>query len=233
MAWLLRRKLQILWPDLQVIGEANSGTDAIAIIHATQPDIVSLDIQMPGLSGLDVATALPRICQIVFVVAYDQYAINAFEHSAVDYLVKPVSDKRLVQCIERLRQRETPDLVSVQDLLKQFGENRPEHLVWLRTGLDDVTALLSVDDVVFLQAQQKYTSVFTSDWEHLLRMPMKQLAERLDPDIFWRIHRSLIVRVDQILNAKRDFRGRYTVTLRQRPERLRSSETYGYQFRRM
>ena len=118
----LRRKLQILWPDLQVIGEANSGTDAIAIVHATQPDIVFLDIQMPGLSGLDVATALPRTCQIVFVTAYDQYAINAFEHSAVDYLLKPVSDKRLVQCIERLRQRETPDLVSVQDLLKQFGE---------------------------------------------------------------------------------------------------------------
>lgn len=229
----LQRKLQSLWPDLQVLGEANNGTEAIAIIRAAQPDIVFLDIRMPGLSGLDVAAALPGTCQIVFVSAYDQYAINAFEHSAVDYLLKPVSDKRLLQCIARLRRRQTPDLASVHDLLKQFGENRPQHLVWLRTGLDDVTELLSVDEVVFFQAQQKYTSVFTPDREHLLRMPMKQLAARLDPDAFWRIHRSVIVRVDQILNAKRDFRGRYTVTLRQRPERLRSSAAYGYQFKRM
>ncbi len=230
----LRRKLRRHWPELSILGEANSGGEGLAMINEIRPDIVFLDIRMPGLSGLDVAEAIPPTCQIVFVTAYDQYALEAFDREAVDYLLKPVSDRRLVRAIAKLKRDQGPVLADVRSLLQQIGDtNTSEYLVWLRTGLEDVTELVSVDDVVFFQAEQKYTSVFTVDKEHLIRMPLKDLEASLDPSVFWRVHRSLIVRVDQIASAKRDIRGRYTLGLRQRPESLRCSRAYGHLFKHM
>ena len=230
----LGRKLRRLWSELDILGEAHSGSEALAMIRELQPDIVFLDIHMPGLSGLDVAAVVSPTCQIVFVTAFDHYALEAFDRAAVDYLLKPVSDRRLVRTITKLKRDKGPVLADVQLLLQQMGEsNKPNYLVWLRAGLDDVTELLSVDEVVFFRAEQKYTSVFTADKEHLIRMSLKDLEARLDPGAFWRVHRNLIVRVDQIAVAKRDIRGRYTLFLRERPESLRCSRAYGHLFKHM
>lgn len=230
----LRRKLQRLWPKLKIIGDADSGGEGLTMIREVDPDIVFLDIDMPGVSGLDVAEAIPPTCQIVFVTAYDKYALQAFDRAAADYLLKPVSDRRLQRTIAKLKQDKGPVLADVRSLLQQLGDtNSSEYLHWLRTGLDDVTELLPVDEVVFFRAEQKYTSVFTADKEHLIRMPLKDLEVSLDPRAFWRVHRSLIVRVDQIAMAKRDMRGRYTLALRQRPEFLRCSRAYAHLFKHM
>ena len=146
----LGRKLRRLWPELDILGEANDGSEGLAMIRERQPNIVFLDIHMPGLSGLDVAKAIPPTAQIVFVTAYDQHALEAFDRAAVDYLLKPVSDRRLVRAIAKLKRDQGPVLADVRSLLKQIGDtNTSEYLVWLRTGLEDVTELVSVDDVVF------------------------------------------------------------------------------------
>lgn len=228
----LRRKLQKLWPELEIVGEACNGVDGLALIQSEQPEIVFLDIRMPGLSGLQVAEAMPSACQVVFVTAYDQYALQAFDREAIDYLLKPVSNKRLLQTMAKLKRGETTELVGIQSWLKKI-DRQSNYLVWLRTGLDDTTKLLAVEQVVFFRAEHKYTSVFTANQEHLIRMPLKALEAKLDPDVFWRIHRSVIVRVDQIASAKRDVRGRYTLTLRQRAESLRCSQAYGHLFKHM
>lgn len=230
----LRRKLRRHWPELTVLGSANDGSEGLALIRDLKPDIVFLDIRMPGLSGLDVAEAIPQTCQVVFVTAYDQYALQAFDRAAVDYLLKPVLDRRLVRTIAKLKRDKAPLLSDIHSLLQQMEETtKPNYLVWLSTGLDDLTELLPVDEVVFFRAEQKYTSVFTAGKEHLIRMSLKDLEARLDPSVFWRIHRSLIVRVDQIAAAKRDIRGRYTLGLRQRPESLRCSRAYSHLFKHM
>lgn len=230
----LRRKLQRLWPELVLLGDADSGAEGLTMIREVDPDIVFLDIQMPGLSGLDVAEAIKPTCQIVFVTAYDKYALQAFDRAASDYLLKPVSDRRLQRTIAKLKRNKGPVLADVRTILRQLDDaKRSEYLHWLRTGLDDVTELLSVDQVVFFRAEQKYTSVFTADKEHLIRMPLKDLEASLDPRVFWRVLRSLIVRVDQIAMAKRDIRGRYTLALRQRPEFLRCSRAYAHLFKHM
>ena len=233
LANYLQDKLSVLWPELEILGQAHNGRSALALADETQPDVAFLDIHMPGLSGLQVAQALPDSTRVVFVTAYDEYAVEAFQKAAVDYLLKPVSDERLQQTIERLQQNAVQVRSELLQLLQQVGQPRRTQLQWLRTGLDDTTQLVSVDEVVYFQADQKYTSVMTAAGEHLLRRSIKDLEQELDPDHFWRIHRGIIVRVDQIVTAKRDLRGRYTITLRDRPESLRSSASYGKLFKQM
>ena len=229
----LTRKLNNLWPELEIAGSALNGRQAIALASDTQPDIAFLDIHMPGLSGLQVAQALPEHTKIVFITAFDHFAVEAFERAAVDYLLKPVSDARLQQTIERLKQSSASTHDDLISLLKEISPAQKDYLQWLRTGLDDTTQLISAEDVVFLQADQKYTTVVTADKEHLIRRSIKDLEQQLDPAKFWRIHRGAIVRVDQIVSAKRDLRGRYSLTLRDRSEVLRSSQSYGHLFRQM
>lgn len=229
----LRGKLATLWPELEVLGTAVNGRQGLALVAQTQPDVVFLDIHMPGMNGLSVAEALPDDCKVVFVTAFDQYAIEAFERAAVDYLLKPVSDARLRTTIEKLQRAESTPALDVQALIATLARTSTEHLVWLRTGLDDVTELVAVEDVVYFQAEQKYTNVVTADKTHLIRTSVKELETRLDPDKFWRIHRGIIVRVEQIASARRDLRGRYTLTLRSRPETLRTSQAYGHLFKHM
>ena len=146
----LRRKLRRHWPELTVLGSANDGSEGLALIRDLKPDIVFLDIRMPGLSGLDVAEAIPQTCRVVFVTAYYQYALQAFDRAAVDYLLKPVSDRRLVRAIAKLKRDKAPLLSDIHSLLQQMEETtKPNYLVWLSTGLDDLTELLPVDEVVF------------------------------------------------------------------------------------
>ncbi|MEM7099245.1 MAG: LytTR family DNA-binding domain-containing protein [Pseudomonadota bacterium] len=233
LAEYLQDKLSKLWPELEILGQANNGRSALALAAETQPDIAFLDIHMPGLSGLQVAESLPEHTRIVFVTAYDEFALEAFQRAAVDYLMKPVSDDRLEHTIERLRSKPTQIKSELVELLKDMGQTPQKHLQWIRTGLDDTTRLVATDEVVYFQADQKYTSVMTANAEHLVRRSIKELEAELDPNQFWRIHRGTIVRVDQIVSAVRDLRGRYTITLRDRSETLRASQTYGKLFKQM
>lgn len=229
----LTQKLSKLWPELEVLGHAINGRQGLALAADVQPDIVFLDIQMPGLTGLQVAQALSPEIKIVFVTAFDQFALDAFERAAVDYLLKPVTDERLKQTIERLQRAQKQDNQELLKLLKDISPAKNDFLQWIRTGIDDTTSLVSTDDVVFFQADQKYTSVITADREYVIRRTIKELEQQLDPSIFWRIHRGIIVRVDQIVKAKRDLRGRYSISLRDRPEILRSSVSYSQVFKQM
>ncbi len=227
----LARKLADLWPELDIVGTAINGRQALALAEDTQPDIVFLDIHMPGLTGLEVAEALPSETKIVFVTAFNEFAVEAFEKAAVDYLLKPVSDERLQRTIERLRASGTKDRSELVALLKDLKGDNAAHLKWLKAGIDDTTQLVAVEEVIYFQADNKYTTVRTKTGEHLVRKTIKDLEQALDPDKFWRIHRSTIVQVAQIASAKRDLRGRYTLRLKDCNETLLASQSYGHLFK--
>lgn len=232
LAEQLRDKLARLWPELKIVGMPGEGREALRMARQTQPDIAFLDIRLPGLSGLEVAAALPEHTRVVFVTAHDEFAVEAFRAAALDYLLKPVSDERLAATIERLRREGSQNREELLALLQQVGA-APSWLQWIRAGLGETTVLVPVEEVVYFHADAKYTSVVTRDKEHLVRRAISQLESQLDPDRFWRIHRGIIVRVDQIASASRDLRGRYVLTLRDRPEKLRSSQAYGHLFKHM
>ena len=229
----LERKLASLWPELRIVGIAHSGPQSIEIAHKLKPDIAFLDIRLPGTSGLEVAKALPIKTQIVFVTAYDEFAVEAFKHAAVDYLVKPVDNARLAATITRLKNRESQNRSVLIELLRDAGLEQSGYLEWIRAGLRDTTEIVSVRDVIYCKAEYKYTSVITRDRTLVIRSSIQELEQNLDPNQFWRIHRAVIVRVDQILKAKRDLRGRYILTLRDHRDTLRSSRTYAHLFKHM
>lgn len=234
----LARRLAELWPELEIIGTAVSGRQALAMSEELAPDIIFLDIQMPGLSGLQVAEALDPEIRVVFVTAYDEYAVQAFEAAAVDYLLKPVDDARLGVTIQRLqRAASEPEKQVLANAIGQvLGQlNHPDagHLQWLKAQQGGTTQLLPVASVVYFQADGKYTNVATAAGEHLIRTSIRELEDSLDPNQFWRVHRGTIVRVEEIAQAHRDMRGRYTLSLRSRPEQLRTSQKYGHLFKGM
>ena len=229
----LERKLASLWPELRIVGIAHSGPQSIEIAHKLKPDIAFLDIRLPGISGLEVAKALPTKTQIVFVTAYDEFAVEAFNHAAVDYLVKPVDNARLAETITRLKRRESQNRSVLIELLRNAGLEQSGYLEWIRAGLRDTTEIVSVRDVIYCKAEYKYTSVITRDRTLVIRSSIQELEQNLDPNQFWRIHRAVIVRVDQILKAKRDLRGRYILTLRDHQDSLRSSRSYAHLFKHM
>lgn len=235
----LVRRLARLWPELDIAEVVHDGIAARQALTQHAPDIAFLDIRMPGLSGLDAAKSAPPGCRVIFVSAYDEHAVAAFEQAAADYLLKPVSDARLEQCIARLQQamrQATPPqtdalLAQLQNLLGASA--KPEPLRWLRAQVGQEVRLIELDDVCFFQACDKYTNAATRDGEFLLRTPLKELAARIDPEQFWRVHRGTLVNVRQIKSAKRDLLGRYVLTLRERPETLAVSRGYAYLFRQM
>ena len=229
----LERKLASLWPELRIVGIAHSGPQSIEIANKVKPDIAFLDIRLPGISGLEVAKALPTKTQIVFVTAYDEFAVEAFKHAAVDYLVKPVDNARLAETITRLKNRESQNRGVLIELLRNAGLEQSGYLEWIRAGLRDTTEIVSVRDVIYCKAEYKYTSVITRDRTLVIRSSIQELEQNLDPNQFWRIHRAVIVRVDQILKAKRDLRGRYILTLRDHQDALRSSRSYAHLFKHM
>ena len=229
----LERKLASLWPELRIVGIAHSGPKSIEIAHKVKPDIAFLDIRLPGISGLEVAKALPIKTQIVFVTAYDEFAVEAFKHAAVDYLVKPVDNARLAETITRLKRRESQNRSVLIELLRNAGLEQSGYLEWIRAGLRDTTEIVSVRDVIYCKAEYKYTSVITRDRTLVIRSSIQELEQNLDPNQFWRIHRAVIVRVDQIQKAKRDLRGRYILTLRDHRDTLRSSRSYAHLFKHM
>jgi len=234
----LSRRLAEFWPELEVLGIAANGRQALAMCEELAPDIVFLDIQMPGLSGLQVAEALDPEVRVVFVTAHDEYAVQAFEAAAVDYLLKPVDDARLSVTIERLKVAASDDekaalSSAIGQVLAQLPRPESDHLQWLKAQHGGTTQLVPVDSVIYFQADGKYTTVVTTAGEHLIRTSIRELEEALDPKLFWRVHRGTLVRVEEILEAHRDLRGRYTLTLRSRPEQLRTSQKYGHLFKGM
>lgn len=234
----LQRLLAGVWPELVVAASVGSGAAAIEAIERLRPDVAFLDIRMPPPSGLDVARRVGAHTAVVFVTAYDDHAVEAFEQAAVDYLLKPVTAPRLQETAGRLQRRFTGDAPAALDrgrldsLLRRLAD-APAYLHWLRVGHGERVEIVAVDDVCFFRSDHKYTAAVTRDREHLVRMPIAELAERLDPERFWRVHRGGIVNVAAIESARRDLRGRYRLTLKGRPEVLRVSNSYGHLFRRM
>ena len=234
----LRRLLADLWPELGIAASVGDGRAALEAIERLRPDIAFLDIRMPPPSGLDVARRAGPDTAVVFVTAYDAHAVEAFERAAVDYLLKPVLGSRLQETVDRLKRRLAggnrgePDGQALEALIRGLAD-APAYLHWLRVGQGERVELVAVDDVCFFRSDRKYTAAVTRDREHLVRTPIAELAARLDPGRFWRIHRGGIVNVAAIEAARRDLRGRYRLTLKERPEVLRVSAAYGHLFRRM
>jgi DNA-binding LytR/AlgR family response regulator len=237
----LKSMLKEAWPELEICGEAANGDEALELVSLKRPHIAFLDIRMPGLSGMDVAEKISRVCRIVFVTAYDQYAVEAFEKEAVDYLVKPVIKERLEQTISRLkRQLETSDSPpgDISELVGQVikrlkGIEKAEYVRWIRIQVRDDIRLIPVDDVVYFKAEDKYTLVITKEGESLIKKSIKELTGELDPDCFWQIHRGSIVNVSNIDKMSRSLTGRGVLKLKDRPELLTVSRNYLHHFKQM
>ena len=234
----LERLLADAWPELVVAASVGDGAAALEALTRLQPDVLFLDIRMPPPSGLEVARRVGPDTAVVFVTAYDEHAVEAFERAAVDYLVKPVSATRLRATVERLqrwragRRGTSLEPRAIEALMRRLAD-APAYLHWLRVGHGERVELVAVEDVCFFRADHKYSAAVTRDREHLVRTSITELAARLDPERFWRIHRGGIVNVAAIRAARRDLRGRYRLTLKDRPEVLRVSAAYGHLFRRM
>lgn len=242
---MLRKRLQEAWPELDIVAEAANGIEAIALAGQHQPDIVFLDIRMPGLSGIEAARMLFNRCHIVFITAYDQYAIEAFEQGALDYLLKPVNLERLKTTCSRLQSRlgKAPNNIERQlsQLLQQTGRTTggagaappPEYLHWIQAQVGNSLRMISTKEVLFFRADEKYTRVQTAQGEFLIRKTLKELEDELNPNEFWRIHRSTLVRVDAIAEVTRDLRGRQMVRVRNSSEELEVSRGNTHLFQQM
>lgn len=227
----LASRLQQLWPALELVATVHNGIDAVATLAQRQPDFAFLDIRMPGLTGLQVAAAAGRT-RVVFVTAYDEYALAAFAAAAVDYLTKPVDDVRLAQCVTRLQQTVRPD-IDLASVLAQLQRPAAPGLAWLTVGLADTTRLVHVDEVVYFEASNKYTDVVTASERHLIRTSLKELLPQLAPDHFAQVHRGLIVNLAAVARIQRDLLGRQFIHLKQRSEVLPLSRSFAGQFRQM
>jgi DNA-binding LytR/AlgR family response regulator len=237
----LKARLKALWPELYICGEAANGPDALDLIEARQPDIAFLDIRMPGLSGIRVAEKAAGKCRVVFISAYDQYALQAFENEALDYIVKPVTDERLEKTIKRLQNQVAaspsppPELARIVAEVMAGLETRKEseYLNWIKIQHGDGIRLIPVDEICYFKAEDRYTTVMTRDGESLIRKSIRELAEELDPGRFWRIHRGTIVNVNQIARVTRSFTGALMIRLKDHAEVLTVSRSYNYLFKQM
>ena len=229
----LKQSLAALWPELAICAEAGDGVQAARALDEHAPDILFLDIEMPGMSGLDVARLANGRCHIVFVTAYDKYAVAAFEQQAADYILKPHTMARLADSVARLKQRLGHHPAKVDVLLDTLAENRPKYLQWITALRGGKVRLVTVEGVVYFQADNKYTRVITGDGELLIRRAIKELAQELDPDRFWQVHRSTVVNVGEIAEVTRDLHGHLKIRLRNRPESLAVAEAYNHLFKHM
>jgi DNA-binding LytR/AlgR family response regulator len=230
----LRARLNEAWPELDVVAEAANGDEALALVAAHRPDIAFLDIRMPVRSGLDVARELDGACHVVFVTAYDEYAVAAFDEGAVDYVLKPPAPERIAKLVARLKARlaTSPlDLTAILAKLAPRGGAGP--IRWIRASQGTSMRLIAVDDVLYFRAGDKYTSVVTGSGDALIRKPIKELYEELDPDAFWQIHRGTIVNLRAIARVDRDWRGEPVIVLHGRDEKLAVSRTFAHRFKAM
>jgi DNA-binding LytR/AlgR family response regulator len=225
------RRLKRCWKDAEIVAVVENGSRAAAEIARLNPEVAFLDIRMPGLSGLEVAAAAAET-RIVFVTAYEEHAVAAFDAAAVDYLLKPVSDARLAQCVLKLQQTAAPrtDLAALLDKLERPSER---HLAWLHVGAGNTTRVLSVAEALYFKAADKYTDVVTASERHVIRSSLKELTQQLDPQQFVQIHRGIIVNLNAIGRIERDVLGRTEIHLKSHKDVLPVSRAYAGQFRRM
>lgn len=253
LAQELQAQLARLWPDLRVVANVGDGAQAVERALATTPQVLFLDIHMPGVGGLDAAQALaedwpdgalaPPFPLLVFVTAYDQYAVQAFEAQAVDYLLKPVEPARLAQCVQRLQRAlaaraGAPQAIeqAVDALRALLGATPAAHaprLEAIQAGVGATVHLVPVDEVVYFEAADKYVRVVTAEREHLIRLALRELLPRLDAHRFWQVHRGVVVQARCIERARREESGKVTLWLRGRPETLTASRLYAHRFRAM
>lgn len=230
----LKARLAEAWPELAVIAEAANGADALALYEAHQPDIVFLDIRMPVKTGIEVARALEGRCHAVFVTAYDEYAVTAFEEGAVDYVLKPVSPERIAKVVTRLKARLASAPMDLSAVLAQLAAREgPGHLKWIRASLGATMKLIATDDVLYFQAEDKYTKVVTAAGDAHIKKSIKELFEELDAQAFWQIHRATIVNLRAIAKVERDWRDQPVISLRDRSETLTVSRTFAHRFKAM
>ena len=239
LANYLQDRLNALWPELNIAGIAKNGPEALKLIDDESPSIVFLDIRMPGLTGLEVAARIEEKTHVVFVTAYDQYAVEAFDRETADYLLKPVSDDRLTRTIARLKEKiaraEAPGDVTgiLQQLATVLPAAKNAYLRFIRASVGETVRQIPVDEVLYFQAQDKYISVYTKEGESLIRTPLAELSAQLDPDEFWQIHRSTIVNINCVSATQRDVMGRTLVKLKNVKAELPVSRAYAHLFKQM
>ncbi len=255
----LRARLAEVWPDLQIVAEARNGLEAVALVDQHRPDLVFLDIRMPGLTGVDAARQIAQMAvaddehlpEIVFITAYDQYAVEAFAQGVCDYVLKPAERDRLQLTAQRIRSRlalrhaaDAGDAAAgdpvppIQQLLHKLAAQlnpggAPRYLDWIQASVGPGIQMIPVAEVLFFISDEKYTRVQTPTTEALIRKPIKELIDALDPAVFWQIHRSTLVNVKAIAGITRDFRGRQIVSVRGHGERLEVSRSYTHLFKGM
>lgn len=246
MRELLRARLRDVWPELTIVAEAGNGIEAIELAGKHHPDVIFLDIRMPGQTGIEAARELAQQAQLVFVTAYDEYAVQAFERGAMDYLLKPVDVERLRTTCARLKERlqSAPQPEQAQDsreqidqllqqLLQQQRGGKRDYLRWIQASVGTSLRMVSTREVLFFRSDEKYTRVQTEQAEYLIRKTLKELEDELDPNEFWRIHRSTLVRVEAISEVTRDFRGRQLVGVKGHSEKLEVSRNHTHLFQQM
>ncbi len=234
-------RLAELWPELDVLPLAANGLEALRAIDDDEPQIAFLDIRMPGLTGLDLVKRMqgrPAKTHVVFVTAFDQYAVEAFDREAVDYLLKPVTDERLARAVERLKKKiaaadAPPDLAQVLAKIAQALPAAGTRLRWIRALKGEEVRQIPVDDVIYFQASDKYTCVMTHEGEWLIRTPLAELAPQLDPASFCQIHRSTVVNMAEVASTRRDLGGRVFVRLKDGKTELAVSRAYAHLFKQM
>ena len=233
------------WPELRIVGEARNGREAVELFDQLRPEVVFLDVHMPGISGVDAARAIGALAQIVFVTAYEQYAVQAFEHGAIDYVVKPLDEVRLAATVLRLKERladraaRRGDDAQLDAALDQLARRLSRHpsaaprLQWIRASVGSMVKLIPVDQVAYLRSDEKYTLVVWEGGEALIRKPIRELIDELDPDQFAQVHRSVIVNLRQVAQVTRGANETAEVHLRGRNEALPVSRSYLHLFRQM
>ena len=240
LAQYLREQLAALWPALDIVAMARNGVEAAAQIEALNPDLAFLDIRMPGLTGLEVAQGIEGATRVVFVTAFDAHALEAFDQAALDYVLKPVSRERLARTVARLQQALQPAptvddarLAAVLQRLLPAAQHAGAPLRWIRASAGELTHQIAVDDVLFFHADEKYTCVQTATAEHLIRTPIAELVQQLDPAQFWQIHRSTIVNLRFLAGTRRDEASRLLVRLQGWRDELPVSRAYVHLFKAM
>jgi DNA-binding LytR/AlgR family response regulator len=232
----LETKLGKLWPELEILASVEDGEAALEALEDKSPDFLFLDIQMPVMTGVEVARHVGGRCHVVFVTAYDQYAIQAFETGAVDYVLKPYTDERLQVSVERLKAKIATPPTNLDALVGRIAEQLRgpvERLKWIKATVGPNLRLIPVADVLFFQSDEKYTRVVTTELEALIKTPIRELMDGLDPEVFWQVHRSTLVNVNAIAGVTRDFRGQAHVKVKGKDESLTVSRVYSHLFKQM
>lgn len=232
----LKDKLGEVWPELAVVAEAEDGSQALAMFEEHRPQVAFLDIRMPGRSGLEVAAEIGSQCHVVFITAYDQYAVKAFEAGAADYLLKPVETDRLVAMKERMERKLATPPIDLSALVAQLRSSvKPDsgRMKWVKAAVGKQVKLIPVDDVLYFQSDTKYTRVVLATGEALIRTPLKDLLSELDPEKFWQVHRGTIVNLDAVSGVLREDAERQFIILKNRQEKLPISRQFTHLFKQM